>query len=77
MSSTKMIHSKHTLSFCVGCDTNMVLCATCGNNCCNGGSGTVNGETCRDCDEAYEHQDAYGKDPNSVRFAKDESQARR
>ena len=51
-----MIKSKHSVAFCELCDTNMVICATCGNNCCNGGSGQVDGKTCPDCDEAYEHQ---------------------
>jgi hypothetical protein len=50
----------------------MVLCATCGNNCCNAGYGDVNGEKCADCPEAYEHQSAFWKDQNSVKFAKDD-----
>lgn len=49
----------------------MVLCATCGNNCCNAGYGEVDGKKCTDCPEAYDHQDAYWKDKDNVRFAKD------
>lgn len=66
-----MIHSKHTLGYCPGCECEMVFCATCGNNCCNAGYGEVNGKTCTDCPEAYDHQAAYWKDSNSVRFAAD------
>jgi len=74
-----MIHSRHTLSHCNLCERDMVLCASCGNNCCNGGSGVSTGEdgrpivvSCPDtCSEAYAHQDAYAKDHTSVVFAKD------
>jgi hypothetical protein len=48
----------------------MVVCVDCGNNCCNDGSGMINGKRCG-CDEAYVHQDAFNKDPNSVLFAQD------
>jgi len=63
--------SQHTLSYCALCECDMVICATCGNNCCNAGYGTVDGETCPDCPEAYEDQTAYNEDPNCVRFAND------
>lgn len=36
----------------------MVICGKCGNNCCNGGSGEVDGVKCAACDEAYAMQDA-------------------
>lgn len=49
----------------------MVICATCGNNCCNGGYGEGDGQKCPDCPEAYDHQDASWKDNSSVRFATD------
>ena len=62
-----MINSRHTLSYCSLCDTEMVICADCNNNCCNGGTGKVNGENCG-CKEAYAHQDEYWKDKNSVTF---------
>ena len=32
----------------------MYRCGTCDNNTCNAGYGEVNGETCKDCPEAYE-----------------------
>lgn len=48
----------------------MVICADCGNNCCNGGTKDIDGVPCG-CKEAYEDQDAYLKDPECVRFEKD------
>lgn len=46
----------------------MVICADCGNNCCNAGTGEkANGERCG-CDEAYDHQDLYWKDASAVVF---------
>ena len=49
----------------------MVLCADCGNNCCNAGTGNLpNGDRCG-CDEAYSHQDLHRKDPKGVQFASD------
>lgn len=65
-----MIISRHTLSYCIGCQTDMVFCADCGNNCCNSLTGKVNDVDCG-CEEAYAHQHAYWKDKTSVRFAKD------
>jgi hypothetical protein len=62
--------SRHTLSYCNLCETDIVICADCGNNCCNGGTGEVDGARCG-CSEAYEDQDAYWKNPDCVRFAKD------
>lgn len=59
--------SKHILSFCQSCGE-MVKCATCDNNCCNGGHGTVDGVDCTDCLDAYDMQDMYLKDNNSVEF---------
>lgn len=49
----------------------MVVCADCGNNCCNAGTSEINGVRCG-CAEAYEHQSAYWKDKTSVKFAKDD-----
>lgn len=66
------IHSKHTLSYCGLCETKMVRCATCNNNCCSGTFGGKPGDWCSDCPEAYDHQEAFLKDGDSVRFAKDE-----
>jgi len=31
----------HTVAYCPQCDTDMVKCGTCGNNCCNGGYGNL------------------------------------
>lgn len=65
-----MITSRHKLSYCELCETKMIKCGTCGNNCCNGMSGpppNYDG-SCKDCDDAYNVQDAYYKDPNSVQF---------
>jgi len=52
-----MIKSKHKKDFCTFCNRAIVRCGTCGNNCCNGGSGEINGKECLDCLEAYKHQD--------------------
>lgn len=48
--------AQHTIKFCNQCKCNMIVCGTCGNNCCNGGSGTVDGKPCPDCDNAYAKQ---------------------
>lgn len=48
----------------------MVICADCGNNCCNGGTKEINGKSCG-CVEAYEHQTLYCKDKKSVKFLND------
>lgn len=64
-----MIKSKHILSYCQLCRSDIVRCATCHNNCCNGGYGQVNGENCTDCPDAYDMQDLYNKEPASVEFA--------
>lgn len=68
-----MINSKHTLSHCSLCESDMVLCGTCGNNCCNGSYGPKAGVdmSCPDCPEAYDHQAAFWQDTASVQFAKD------
>ena len=65
--------SRHTLAHCLGCDSDIVRCGTCNNNCCNGSKGPNPGidMSCPDCDDAYEDQTAYWKDPDCVRFAKD------
>jgi hypothetical protein len=66
-----MLRSKHTLAHCKLCDTDMVRCGTCNNNCCNSTYGEVDGKVCPDCPEAYDHQAIFWKDPIKVRFAKD------
>ena len=50
-----MIQSKHHITFCKVCDRDTVICATCGNNVCNGGSGKVGTQPCPDCEEAWAH----------------------
>lgn len=45
-----MLEKNHKWHYCTHCEAPVVLCGTCGNNCCNGGSG------CSDCDSAYELQ---------------------
>lgn len=65
-----MITSRHTIGHCDSCQTDMVFCADCGNNCCNAGTKDVDGKPCG-CSEAYEHQDALYADPDSVTFAND------
>lgn len=53
---------KHHWEYCDHCEGWVVMCGTCGNNCCNGGYGEVMGPdpdiliTCPDCPSAYELQ---------------------
>lgn len=51
--------TKHYWMFCSSCNTDVVICGTCGNNCCNGGNGTIiKGGVeieCPDCDSAYDY----------------------
>ena len=63
------IQSKHKLSYCDHCESKMVVCATCGNNCCNGGSGEINGVECLDCLEAYKHQDLFFEGVVAIEFS--------
>lgn len=62
--------SPHTLDYCLTCRTYMVLCANCGNNCCNGSTGEFSrGTKCIDaCNDAYRVQHAYYADNKSVTF---------
>lgn len=62
-----MINGRHTLSTCIQCG-DMVICADCGNNCCNGMSGRSRGISLCDCSEAYAHQ----TNRLNIKFAKDE-----
>ena len=43
-------------SYCGHCKTMMVICPICGNNCCNGGSGEIDGKKCEICYLAYQYQ---------------------
>ena len=64
------IVSRHTLSHCSLCESDMVVYADCGNSCCNAGTGEINGKKCG-CDEAYDHQTAHIEDPDSIQFTAD------
>lgn len=66
-----VVQSRHTLDWCGSCVCDRVLCADCGNNCCNGGTGrSIYDKDC-DCEEAYAHQELFWSDPASVIFVKD------
>ena len=58
--------SGHSIEWCSHCKCHMVVCKTCGNNCCNAGYGTVDGKECPDCPKAYEEQEALYADQNGV-----------
>jgi len=70
MNLTNVLRSRHTLGYCDNCQTEMVVCADCGNNCCNAGTGEINGRRCG-CEEAYAHQAEYWQNNDRVRFTKD------
>lgn len=57
-----MINSRHSIGFCNLCGCWMVICADCGNNCCNGTEG------CLSCAEAYSHQDIFYQDETAITF---------
>ena len=46
----------HRWGFCELCETEMVFCGKCGNNCCNGGYGSIDGVKCDACSSAYDLQ---------------------
>lgn len=60
LSTKKMGHMTNnfefTVSWCKMCGHHIV-CPKCGNNCCNGGYGTVNDEPCDICSLAYQYQE--------------------
>ena len=56
---------QHTWYYCELCQGKVVICGNCGNNCCNGGYGQVDGVDCTYCSEAYELQDLYKEDINT------------
>lgn len=50
--------TEHVWAVCNMCGP-MIRCGFCGNNCCNGGSGSIDGKKCPDdCNEAYAIQKA-------------------
>lgn len=59
---------KKQWKYCPTCKSPYVECPLCGNNCCNGGSGTIDGEQCFVCDLAYDEQDrVFGLIPEELR----------
>lgn len=50
--------TNHYWEYCNHCHASMVVCGKCGNNCCNGGYGEIDGVQCDACPEAYAMQDA-------------------
>lgn len=67
-----MIRSRHTLSHCDLCQCDIVICADCGNNCCNVSTQVLDDGSMCGCQEAYAHQDVMWEDPFGITFAKDE-----
>lgn len=61
--------TKHFIDYCGLCQCYMVRCGVCNNNCCNGGSGEIDGVTCQDCLDAYAIQDLYDANPDKIEFA--------
>lgn len=54
--------SQHQWFVCELCGP-AVRCGKCGNNCCNGGYGTLpDGSSCDECPSAYEKQNLEWKD---------------
>lgn len=65
--------SPHKWEFCVLCESFIVVCANCGNNCCSGGSG----RDCPDkCSDAYSKQGAADKAIAALRQQREERRAR-
>ena len=62
-----MNDANHRWEYCDHCEHEVIICGTCGNNCCNGGYGEVMGPApgttmvCPDCPSAYNLQ-SKGKD---------------
>jgi hypothetical protein len=63
----KSTASGNTIEWCQTCHRWMVLCHVCGNNCCNGGVGAIDGHPCGDCAEAYREQDALDPETGEMR----------
>jgi len=49
-------HITVSWDYCGTCKRAFIRCEKCGNNCCNGGHGEINGEPCDACDSAYKIQ---------------------
>ena len=67
--SAPKIKTEHKPDICGACGP-MLRCRTCNNNCCNGGSGEVDGKKCQDCLDCYEVQDLWWKEPDAVEFVR-------
>lgn len=69
----KVLKPAHYWEFCDHCDSWMVICGTCGNNCCNGGYGEVMGidpyttMACPECPSAYALQACVYKPKTNVK----------
>lgn len=50
------METPHRWDYCDLCEVEIVMCGKCGNNCCNGGYGEVDGKKCDACPSAYELQ---------------------
>jgi hypothetical protein len=48
---------KFEREWCEQCESFFIRCPKCGNNCCNGGHGEVDGQPCDVCALAYQYQD--------------------
>jgi len=48
---------KFTWEFCEMCGAYFIRCPKCGNNCCNGGCGEINGVQCDVCELCYQFQE--------------------
>src|SRR5271157_6434710 len=54
----------HRWEFCALCGGWTTICGKCGNNCCNGGYGTLaDGSTCDACPSAYAFQERITRTP--------------
>jgi hypothetical protein len=63
-----LLAGKHIWDYCDHCKVAMVRCGGCGNNCCNGTYGVVNGSPCTKCASAYAMQDE-GLPSSTVKFS--------
>ena len=54
-----------SIGYCPLCRHDFVRCPRCGNNCCNGGHGEVDGKECDVCPLAYQYQRLYDKLPHA------------
>ncbi len=43
------------VSYCETCEVDTIVCPKCGNNCCNGSYGVIDGEWCDVCPLAHQY----------------------